>query len=483
MVEYVLSKAIDAYDTWFCSDPDSIPNKTLDPLHPTLIIPKPNIRGRRRDELFTCGRVYQARYDYDQLGLEQCITQQEEKIGKRNNKGDIRIDEDKRWNVADFGFLVHPRNVIPENYNQTGEIPDTARQYPLFKHFSNNKDKFEEEITKLPLVCRAAQITGLIDKDGKELNGYVLIGTIYPEFLRINHDALKIAQERALLLSVYGYMLGMNRVGLGGLLGMITHLGVDIKGKIPQLDVTTGHSATTVLIRDTVFDAANRTNLKLEDSTVAVVGGLGSIGSNSTYLLAPHVKEIMLFDRKLKKGVASEFIKGQYNRPGKIAQMSFYGVSQSEDDTQTSPYNYLNKADIIICAAAAAEPFIRGEWLKKGVIIIDDAAPRNVAPGVAERRDGVSLDVVASGPKGYIDHFDYGLYKGSFFGCEAEVSALTAQRLPGFTGDVTSESLKVVERALHETGFKLGPPQRDGTLISRSTFERIKLLRLSNKAA
>lgn len=416
------------------------PLRTKNPIRPTLENESFDGLGEREiAEKITEGRIKQARTDAEWFDLDT-----------------LDINPEKRLSCGEFAFLVHPR-----------DLSDIPLQFPSLSLDYLTEDEIRQRFREIP-PFRASRITGLADKDGREMKGWLVISTIMPDQIA-RREELPWVKRNILQIAKLAYMLGADILGLGAMSATLTHLGKTIEDELPELHVTTGHSYTSFLIKETLLEAARRTRKNLEKSTVAVVGAAGSIGRSVAHLVLPEVGSLLLIDTEVKAGKLKNFLEDE-QKYNPRAQIQFLTTRGTNDPN----YFALQKADFAIFATTQIEPFVKAEWLKRGAIIIDDSAPVNVADGVAESRGGMTLHVVANTPGKLNFNFDFKLAEGSIFGCGAEVAALAAlhQFDQGVTGEVSNGSVDRIAKAAQMAGFRLGSFQSFGKLKSADLFSR-----------
>ena len=327
----------------------------------------------------------------------------------------------------------------------------------------------------------AGQFTGVKDKNNNLVEGYVIIATILPEQLslavtpREERKAIGYMKENVEDTLRLGYQLGADGIGLGALSGTFTKMGKATEEKYPEIGITTGHSFTSQLIRDTFIAATDRLAMNdLGSLEVAVVGAGGSIGESAARFCAGRVGRMTLFDLGAKENIMQQFI--EINKKSSNTEINCVTVVNGKDPK----YELLKNADVVICASTATEPFIRSDWLKKGALVIDDSAPFNIGQGVVESVGGVTLHVVARTPDGVGFNFPFGLAtEDSIFACGVEITALAmAGKLKeGHTGPSNEDSIQRIAPIVTAAGFGLAPFQSFGVLVTDQDFEIAKKVR------
>lgn len=400
---------------------------------------------RERDEIITEERILQAKVD---------------SMAYRLDNPAIGLETRPRGGGG-FAFLVHPR-----------DLTDIPLQFPFLSPNYLSEPDIRSRFSGIPPFW-ASKITGLEDQHGRDIKGWVVVSTFIPdEIMNQGRDQLERAKKNIVGAAKLAYMLGADIVGLGAMSAMLSHYGKSIEKELP-IKVTTGHSYTSYLIKEVLLESAKRTNQKLTNSTVAVVGAAGSIGSMASRLSLHEVQKLILIDTQMKtKRIAELAQELKETRPS--IEIETLAVSGSNDPE----YAHLKKADFVISATTAVEPFIKKEWLKPGVIVIDDSAPVNIARGESEAIGGMTLHVVASTPGRLHYNFDFKLAPKSIFPCGAEVAALSVQskydhELMAFSGETTKESVRSIGTIARANKFKLAQLQSFGEEKTAEDYARV----------
>jgi predicted amino acid dehydrogenase len=292
-----------------------------------------------------------------------------------------------------FAFIAHPR-----------DLTDVPRKFPLSYFFS---PRLIDIWFKHQWPFVASYITGLKTKEGAEAIGAMLISP--PTTTQMVKNP-RLGRKRVLQAVKLAEKLGAQIVGLGAFTSIVTRDGHDLLGK-SSVGITTGNPHSAAIAVQNVVIAAALTNLSLPHSTVAIVGGAGSMGSACAKLLSRIVAKLILIDIKreeLKKVV--EHLKG--------LPVEVQGSSSIE---------VVKLADVIIAATNSPHTIILSEHLKPGSIVIDAAQPKNVSEQIAlSRKDVLVIESAVVETPGINCHFDLGLGPGEALGCLSETMILTA---------------------------------------------------------
>ena len=238
--------------------------------------------------------------------------------------------------------------------------------------------------------------------------------------------------------------LGAKILGLGAYTSVVGDGGRTVAQNL-RVPITTGDSYTAALALQALLDLGDRMGCALDQSTAAVVGATGAIGSACARSLAPQVKRIILVGRR----------ESRLNRISDQVQAEGAALV-----TRSTQMNVIKEADLVISATSSANPIIFPQHLKAGAIVCDVALPRDVSPQVAKERDDVL--VVDGGlvemPRGVGLGFDYRLPPELTFGCMAETMVLALEgQFENYTvgKDLEIDKVWEIERMANRHGFRL----------------------------
>jgi predicted amino acid dehydrogenase len=349
---------------------------------------------------------------------------------------------------AEFAFLVHPRN-----------LKDMSRKYAFIELLPDSLAKFCVKHL-WPIVV--SSITGLKDKEGREIHGYVIGCPMLAEQMMKNR---KLAVKRIIQSIKLAEKLGIKNIGLGALTSSLTRGGIDVKDRV-EIEITPGYAYTVVTVVDYVFRVAEKLDIALDESCVAIVGAAGSVGSNSARILANDVNNFLLIDVLHKKDRIKELIKDLKGINPKV-------LLKYSDDIHS-----IYSADIIIAATNAPETIIHSKDLKPGAVVVDDAQPSDVDMDIIKNRNDVL--VVEGGAikiPGISTHFDFGLFgKENNFSCLGEVLILTyfGESANYSFGKIDSKIINKIKDLGKKINFSSGDFQNSYKLYSLEDIERVK---------
>jgi fatty aldehyde-generating acyl-ACP reductase len=330
-----------------------------------------------------------------------------------------------------FAFAVHP--VDPKK--------DVARKYPHLAQVLPTR--LVHFLSRFWPPVRLSHITGVrSEATGKRIEGWLLACPLTAR------QALELptwaVYNKIIATGRLAQRLGAQIVGLGAFLSVVGDAGVTVARHL-DIPVTTGHSFTVATALEALEAGARCKDIRLESSTVAVIGATGSIGRACAELLAPTVSELVLIGRSESRLARM------------LAQVEKAGACRVRVSTQVGD---IREADLVISATSAARPIVRSEDLRQGAVVCDMALPPDVSPRVARERSDVL--VIGGGVvdvPGEVDlGFDFGLAPGRAYACLAETMALALDgRYESYSlgKRVRVEQVREIAQLARRHGFRL----------------------------
>jgi predicted amino acid dehydrogenase len=334
---------------------------------------------------------------------------------------------------VDFAFIFHPR-----------DVKDIARKFPFVTRLPEQRVmRIFERLGPVPV-----SLIDFTPKGGKPLRGIQIAVPSTAAMLLRDKDR---ARRKILATVRLAEKLGARIVCLGALTASLTDGGRYIVSQGVSCKVTTGHSLTVATVIATARKAAQIRKISFEQSTIAVVGACGSIGSAcSRWLAQETVGRLILYD--VNKKTLEVVIQDLLRQPRNNVEAGTNLGSISE-------------ADIVIVATNNPSLIIRPCHLKPGCVVIDDAQPANVSPSVLRSMNiflawGGLVEI-----PGLDAHFDFGLMgPHTAFSCLGEALILSAY---GIKEDYTLGPVDIL-KAKHlmslasNLGFSMPPLQAFG---------------------
>lgn len=336
-----------------------------------------------------------------------------------------------------IGFLVHSRN-----------HRDLIRKFPLLK-FLPHKVIDWIAITLPPIIV--SKITGLVGKDGKPIDGYIIGITITARQMIEHRD-----KSRAKIIQAckFAEKKGVGIIGLGALTASLSKGGLDILPHVTTLGVTTGRAYTTKTVTDYVKACVEQFGYDKKNVKLAIVGAGGSIGSSCAKLLATWgIRNMLFVDLEKRAEQLRNTVEGMKGIHGDL------NIDISHAITAIKDY------DIIITATNAPEALIRTEDISPGTIIINDAQPSDVPKSVIqERKDILVIEGGIIRTPGIKCNFNLGLVdREDTFCCLGEVLVLAHNnQFKHFaTGELQEHLVGEIEAMSHGLGFSISQFQND----------------------
>lgn len=336
-----------------------------------------------------------------------------------------------------IGFLVHARN-----------HRDLIRKFPLLK-FAPRKLVDFIAINLPPIIV--SKITGLKDKNGQEIDGYIIGITITARQM-IEHREKSLA--KIIQACKFAEKKGVGIIGLGALTASLSKGGLDILPHVNDIGITTGRAYTTKTVTDYVKTCVDQFGYDKSKVRLAIVGAGGSIGSSCAKLLATWgIKNMIFIDLEKRAENLRKSIGSMKNIHGEINIEISHNITSIKD------------ADIIITATNAPEALIRSEDVSPGTIIINDAQPSDVPPSVIKERDDIL--VIEGGiirTPGIKCNFNLGLVdQEDTFCCLGEVLVLAHNnQFKHFaTGELQEHLVGEIEEMSKGLGFTISKFQND----------------------
>lgn len=349
-----------------------------------------------------------------------------------------------------FAFILHPL-----------KYEDFARKYPVTRYLP--PPLVEWAFKKIGPV-KAGHVTGVVSTTGEPLEGWLIglpltpsaiLNAPYPWLLDKLIASGQLAQE-----------LGADIVGLGAFTKIAGDRGISLANAL-QIPVTTGNSYTTATAVEGTLAAADRMQISLKTAQVAVIGASGSIGRASSFMLAPHVRRMILVARGREKLEAL--------RDELLAQYPQLDLAVSTDIRSA-----VRVADVVVAVSSATDAIVDPADLKPGAVVTDVARPRNLSRIVTEQRDDVLVidgGVIEVPGRNADMGLDFGFPPRMVEACMAETMILALDgRLESFTLGPTIDVARVAEihQLAHKHGFQLSGFRRFERAIDEEEIDRIR---------
>jgi len=243
--------------------------------------------------------------------------------------------------------------------------------------------------------------------------------------------------------------LGAHVIGLGALTACVTAGGKWLLDKLPSdVVITNGNSLTAAMTVEGAQEAAALKGWNLNsDTTIAILGATGSVGTGVSNLLAEELvkPKLLLVGRSLRKLDALESELKTKN-------------PQAEIETSANVAD-VRKADLVIVLTSGPNVLLEAKHLGYETIVYDITQPSNISPKILKKRhDLLVIDGALVTTPGLDWGFDLRLPDETSFACLAETIFLAENSDDGyasedFTGPVRVETARRMVREARKHGF------------------------------
>ncbi|MGB9683106.1 MAG: aminotransferase class III-fold pyridoxal phosphate-dependent enzyme, partial [bacterium] len=392
---------------------------------------------------------------------------------KRNEFPSVSTREREQWNIYNpsqhpqegrFAFLVHPLDLV--NYQEFDPTLSVLTREELQK-LSEIGSK-----TIRPFVIGQTRVMSL---SGESAYGeFITLPYTAKQMLELPQEKILNELEEALKLA---YKNGARIAGLGAYTSVVSRGGLLLKGKV--LPLTTGNSYTVASSIEAIKLAAQKLNVKLNQSTVAIIGATGSIGKALAVLMGEEAYKIILVgnpkhpksslrrltnvELEIYRHLKGQIEKGWTPPQGSIGEHIFTSQEIEESrliEITTNLDEAISKSQIIVTATNSPIEIINPTLVSPGAIICDISRPPNVSPKIKEVRqdilviDGGIIEVPGRPSLGW----NFGLERGLVYACMAETMMLALEH--SYTDislgtDLSVENILHFRRLAQKHGFKI----------------------------
>ncbi|MDP2211287.1 MAG: hypothetical protein Q8J63_06100 [Candidatus Aquicultor sp.] len=345
-----------------------------------------------------------------------------------------------------FGFLIHPM-----------DIEDVAKKYKIAKKIS---PRVIGSVLKRRKPFVISEITGIKSLTGKLTTGWFIVVPFLPnQFFDLEQEYVV---EKIAKACEVGRKEGAKIIGLGAFTAIPGDGGKEV-AKISRVPITTGNTYTIATAIEGTLEAAQKMEIDLAASRLAIVGATGSIGSACAEILAGQVGGLTLIGRDEK-------------RLDKLAARLEGQAGSLEVSTSLKA---ISSADIIITVTGAADAIIKPEIIKAGAVVCDVARPRDVAELVVRARPDVLVidGGVVQVPGNVEFNFDFGLPKRLALACMAETMMLSLEgRYENYTlgKDISVEKIHEINGFAKKHGFKLAGLRSFERKLTDAHIQKVK---------
>lgn len=248
--------------------------------------------------------------------------------------------------------------------------------------------------------------TGLSSQDGNGINAAFYMVPFLPEMREIKVKRITEKIDQVLSLASAE---GCSVAALGGFTSIVLQgQEADFSRKY-NIKITSGNSFTAAIVVRSIEETAEKFGVDLKNSTVAVIGASGDIGSACMGYFCTRVKRLYAAARSIPS--LSEVV------------ARHAGYSTCETIITGDNREALDNSDICIFVTSAYTTLFTVDDFRPNTIVCDASAPLNVKTPVGRFRDDVFLyhGGIASIPYLIEIGFDIGLASpNTFYGCQLE---------------------------------------------------------------
>ena len=355
-----------------------------------------------------------------------------------------------------FGFIAHPINIKA--------FYDFLGVWRIFGKLLSEKTirNIAKKTSPYPL-CSFRKIKSFT---GSIISGDIVLIPLLPiEIVTLTEEKVLELVEKSINMCERN---GAKVVGLGGFTSVVGNEGEYLSKRV-EVPLTSGNTLTAALALEGIYKATHIMDVSLSDSTAAVIGATGDVGSICTKILARKVKKINIAARNEQK--LQEFANSIKN----------YGKVNVEIFKYTK--DAVRNADIVLTATSAVTTIIDPKQLKSGAIICDVAIPANIAREVVQMRKDIlvfegGLAKIAY-PEDVRNKKLLHLVPGNaVYGCVAETIALTFERrFESYSigrGNITEEKIDEIKSIAAKHGIVLSDFFCGDKFFSQKDIENIK---------
>jgi fatty aldehyde-generating acyl-ACP reductase len=321
--------------------------------------------------------------------------------------------------IGKVGFIAHPPSM------------DLFRAY--IRHLKPDKVYRDGLLLKLFEWTPSYKVTGWegLSLDGQRFVDAILVMVPFlPEMRDIKLKRVVEKTEQAIAICAEE---GCTVAALGAFTSIILQgQEADLATKY-GLRITSGNTLTAALIVESIEDLARRFRLELAESSMAIIGASGDIGSACFAHFSDKVKRLWLTARGLTS--LKELV--HRRAPRTTAE-----VVVTDDNVQA-----LKQARFVIFVTSAHQHLVSLDAFSPGTVVCDASAPLNVQTNGALRPDVfVYHGGIAQLPFPLDPGFDIGLASPTtFYGCQVEGILMAADpSLPCSwgRGDITPDKIR-----------------------------------------
>ncbi len=266
-----------------------------------------------------------------------------------------------------------------------------------------------------------------------------------------------------------GERFGARIIGLGGFTSVFGNEGEEV-AKYLRVAVTSGNTYTAALAIEGILTAAQRVGHRPHQSSLAIIGATGDIGSICAKVLSQHVAKVYLSARNQER----------------LKDFSEQVMRNTSAEVYVTKYTAeaIKEADLILTATSALTTLIEPEDLRAGAIVCDVSYPANITRDISRYRNDVLVfeGGLATWPFYHRVHEVEKLAlfapPGIIHGCLAETIILALERrFENFSigrGLITENRIEQIVAIAKRHGFRLAPFHCGTNFYTDEDIDRVR---------
>jgi acetylornithine/succinyldiaminopimelate/putrescine aminotransferase/predicted amino acid dehydrogenase len=284
--------------------------------------------------------------------------------------------------------------------------------------------------------------------------------------------------------------LGAHVVGLGQFTSIVTNNGLYLDPM--GMSLTTGNSYTVCLAVEAAYKAAEAKNIKLSETTMAIIGCAGNIMSIAASLVADKIEKLILvhhselrdsqkfvaavktilenifhteadspFRQKLKKHFHPDLLQSDEALVEWLLQSHI-----QEFFVLTADLSQIKNAQVVLTGASSHKGFLTHKDFAQDAVVVDIAVPANITPEelIELKRERPDLTYLMGGIAQFpleqsLNADFFPLRTGESFACMAETFALgltSSDKQFLHIGPLNKKMVLQAQTMANKAGFKLG---------------------------
>ncbi len=218
---------------------------------------------------------------------------------------------------------------------------------------------------------KSLRYKNILSVQGQEVQGVLIVCPLLPRQMLESEESFVL--DKIIAAGRVAQQLGAKIIGLGGYTAIVADKGLTVAKKL-NMPVTTGKALTAWSIFEAIYRTARLKNIRLQDSSLTIVGG-GSLGYLCAAKLSGYIPKITITDGN-----------GKTDRLHQCKERILC-VKQVEIIIEDNVHNAVKNADFIINASRSLQALFSLDELKAGAVVCDVSVPWNIADSRNNRHD------------------------------------------------------------------------------------------------